>query len=301
MSSRARSDASSGHEEDHGSHPIGPEPLAFGEHVDPFGLEEPAHEQTPDRVGGLEDANQLHRPIIARTGVNVHERSRRAPGGRSRFGDARARTLARDGAHASVRPSVLFVCVHNAGRSQMAAALLERHAAGRVRVRSAGSEPADRLHPCGRPGDGGGRDRHLARSVRSSCGRRSCATSDVVITMGCGDACPVFPGIRYEDWELEDPAGKSLEEVRRIRDDIDERVRTSARGADRSGGKRRAERRERLRPDLEVDPLPPALPVEEPGLVEDLQVVAHRGLRQADRRRQVASACLRVRGTRRSG
>jgi protein-tyrosine-phosphatase len=121
-------------------------------------------------------------------------------------------------------PSVLFVCVHNAGRSQMAAALLERHAAGRIRVRSAGSEPADRLNPAVVEAMAeigidiaGERPKMLqADTVRAS---------DVVITMGCGDACPVFPGIRYEDWELEDPAGKPVEEVRRIRDEIDGRVR----------------------------------------------------------------------------
>ena len=121
-------------------------------------------------------------------------------------------------------PGVLFVCVHNAGRSQMAAALLERRAAGRVRVRSAGSEPADRLNPAVVQAMAeigidiaGERPRLLqADAVRAS---------DVVITMGCGDACPVFPGIRYEDWQLDDPAGKPIEEVRLIRDEIDARVR----------------------------------------------------------------------------
>ena len=121
-------------------------------------------------------------------------------------------------------PGVLFVCVHNAGRSQMAAALLERHAAGRIRVRSAGSEPADRLHPSvvevmAEVGI------DLARERPKLLRDEAVRDSDVVITMGCGDACPVFPGIRYEDWELEDPGGKSIEEVRGIRDEIDERVR----------------------------------------------------------------------------
>ena len=121
-------------------------------------------------------------------------------------------------------PGVLFVCVHNAGRSQMAAALLERHGAGRVRVRSAGSEPADRLNPAVVEA--------MAEIGIDIAGERpkilqadAVRASDVVITMGCGDACPVFPGIRYEDWDLEDPAGKPLEEVRRIRDEIDGRVR----------------------------------------------------------------------------
>jgi arsenate reductase len=122
-------------------------------------------------------------------------------------------------------PEVLFVCVHNAGRSQMAAALLERHAAGRVRVRSAGSEPADRLNPAvvqAMAEIGIDISAELPKSLQDEVVRQA----DVVITMGCGDACPVFPGIRYEDWELADPAGKPLEEVREIREEIDDRVRT---------------------------------------------------------------------------
>ena len=120
-------------------------------------------------------------------------------------------------------PEVLFVCVHNAGRSQMAAALLEQHAAGRVGVRSAGTEPADRLNPAVVQAMAEvGLDLSAARPklLRHEVVR----DVDVVITMGCGDACPVFPGIRYEDWELTDPAGKSLEDVRAIRDEIDRRV-----------------------------------------------------------------------------
>jgi arsenate reductase (thioredoxin) len=133
----------------------------------------------------------------------------------------RARTLAR---MSESLLGVLFVCVHNAGRSQMAAALLERHAVGRVRVRSAGSEPADRLHPSvvevmAEVGVDLARER--PKLLRDDAVR----DSDVVITMGCGDACPVFPGIHYEDWDLEDPSGKPIEDVRRIRDDIDGRVR----------------------------------------------------------------------------
>jgi arsenate reductase (thioredoxin) len=137
------------------------------------------------------------------------------------IGDRRARTLAR---MKEPLPSVLFVCVHNAGRSQMAAALLERYAAGRIRVRSAGSEPAERLHlsvveVMAEVGI------DLARERPKLLRDEAVRDSDVVITMGCGDACPVFPGIRYEDWELEDPSGKPLEDVRRIRDEIDGRVR----------------------------------------------------------------------------
>ncbi len=121
-------------------------------------------------------------------------------------------------------PEVLFVCVHNAGRSQMAAALLGHHARGRVRVRSAGSAPADRVNPAVvEVMDELGID--VSQEFPTKLLTEDVAVSDVVITMGCGDACPIFPGKRYEDWELTDPAGKPTEEVRRIRDDIDRRVR----------------------------------------------------------------------------
>ena len=120
-------------------------------------------------------------------------------------------------------PEVLFVCVHNAGRSQMAAALLEHHARGRVRVRSAGSEPAERVNPAvATVMSEIGLD--VSREVPRKLLTEDVAASDVVVTMGCGDACPVFPGKRYEDWALTDPAGKEPDEVRTIRDDIDRRV-----------------------------------------------------------------------------
>ncbi|HEV3474496.1 MAG TPA: arsenate reductase ArsC [Actinomycetota bacterium] len=120
-------------------------------------------------------------------------------------------------------PEVLFVCVHNAGRSQMAAALLERHGSGRVRVRSAGTEPADDVHPEvveAMAEVGIDLRQHRPRELEDAAVR----DADVVITMGCGDACPVYPGKRYEDWDLPDPAGRPLHEVRRIRDDIERRV-----------------------------------------------------------------------------
>lgn len=121
-------------------------------------------------------------------------------------------------------PEVLFVCVHNAGRSQMAAALLERYGRGRVRVRSAGSEPADRIHPEVREAMAEvGVD--LSRESPKPLTGEAVEAADVVVTMGCGDACPVLPGKRYLDWDLPDPAGKPLEEVRAIRDEIDRRVR----------------------------------------------------------------------------
>jgi arsenate reductase (thioredoxin) len=121
-------------------------------------------------------------------------------------------------------PQVLFVCVHNAGRSQMAAALLNHYAAGRVEVRSAGSAPADTINPAVR-------DAMAEVGIDISAERPKLLTtdaveaSDVVITMGCGDACPIFPGKRYLDWELTDPAGQGVDAVRPIRDEIDARVR----------------------------------------------------------------------------
>jgi arsenate reductase len=129
-----------------------------------------------------------------------------------------------DRASLSDPPKVLFVCVHNAGRSQMAAALLDRHASGLVRVRSAGSEPADRLNPAvvhAMAEIGIDLTAERPKLLREEDVR----DADVVITMGCGDACPVLPGITYEDWELTDPSGRSLTEVRVIRDEIDRRVR----------------------------------------------------------------------------
>ena len=122
------------------------------------------------------------------------------------------------------RPEVLFVCVHNAGRSQMAAALLDHHAAGRVVVRSAGSAPADTINPAVRDVMAEvGLD--LSREVPKVITTEAVRASDVVITMGCGDACPFFPGKRYLDWEIEDPAGKDVVAVRSIRDHIDSLVR----------------------------------------------------------------------------
>src|ERR671935_1326934 len=122
-----------------------------------------------------------------------------------------------------VVPEVLFVCVHNAGRSQMAAALLDHHAGGRVRVRSAGSDPTDQINPAvvAVMAEWG---IDLSREFPKPLTDDFVQAADAVITMGCGDACPIYPGKRYEDWELEDPQGKDLETVRRIRDEIAERV-----------------------------------------------------------------------------
>src|SRR5215211_6884410 len=123
------------------------------------------------------------------------------------------------------RPEVLFVCVHNAGRSQMAAGLVHKLSGGEVQVRSAGSDPADRLNPTvveAMTEVGVDLGREFPKPLTDDAVR----AADVVITMGCGDACPIYPGKRYEDWELDDPAGKDLETVRRIRDEIADRVRT---------------------------------------------------------------------------
>jgi arsenate reductase (thioredoxin) len=121
-------------------------------------------------------------------------------------------------------PSVLFVCVHNAGRSQMAAAMLTHLAGGRIEVRSAGTEPADQIN-------------RVAVAAMAEMGINMAAanprvlteqtvqSSDVVITMGCGDTCPYFPGVTYRDWKVDDPAGQPLDVVRQIRDDIAARVR----------------------------------------------------------------------------
>ena len=120
-------------------------------------------------------------------------------------------------------PEVLFVCVHNAGRSQMAAALLEKHGAGRVGVRSAGSEPADSLNPAVVEALAEiGLD--LTKELPKLLTDDDVRAADVVITMGCGDACPIYPGKRYLDWDLADPAGLPIEDVRPIRDEIEQRV-----------------------------------------------------------------------------
>lgn len=123
----------------------------------------------------------------------------------------------------SEHPTVLFVCVHNAGRSQMAAGYLRELGQGRVEVLSAGSEPKDAINPVAIEAMAEeGID--IAGNTPKILTVDAVKESDVVITMGCGDACPIFPGKRYEDWELEDPAGKDLETVRRVRDDIRGRV-----------------------------------------------------------------------------
>lgn len=122
------------------------------------------------------------------------------------------------------RPAVLFVCVHNAGRSQMAAGFLRQQGDGLIDVLSAGTQPADRINPAAVAAM---RERgvDISSAVPQPLLGSAVREADIVITMGCGDACPIYPGKRYEDWELDDPAGKSVAGVRPIRDEIERRVR----------------------------------------------------------------------------
>jgi protein-tyrosine-phosphatase len=120
-------------------------------------------------------------------------------------------------------PEVLFVCVHNAGRSQMAAGLVKLRSGGRIHVRSAGSDPGEEINPAVASAMGEiGVD--MSEEFPKPLSDEAVRAADVVITMGCGDACPIYPGKRYEDWVLDDPAGQNLDTVRRIRDEIDGRV-----------------------------------------------------------------------------
>jgi arsenate reductase len=141
-----------------------------------------------------------------------------------RFARERLKALAQaEGKLDKEQPEVLFVCVHNAGRSQMAAGLVKLRSEGRIRVRSAGSTPAAEINPAvveAMEELEVDMNEEFPKPLTDEVVR----AADVVITMGCGDACPIYPGKRYEDWELEDPEGKDLETVRRIRDEIDERV-----------------------------------------------------------------------------
>ena len=156
-------------------------------------------------------------------------------GGEARFPDflpVLAHRFARERLYASAQaagtitkdvPEVLFVCVQNAGRSQMAAALLDHHARGKVSVRTAGSAPAAEIHPeavAALEELGIDASRQYPKPLTDEVVR----AADVVVTMGCGDACPVYPGKRYEDWDVPDPAGQALESVRAIRDEIETRV-----------------------------------------------------------------------------
>ena len=123
------------------------------------------------------------------------------------------------------KPTVLFVCIHNAGRSQMAAGYLRELSGGAIEVRSGGSEPGDQINPVAiRAMAEEAID--ISQGVPQLLTTEQVQESDVVVTVGCGDVCPIFPGKRYEDWDLADPAGKGIDEVRPIRDDIKRRVMT---------------------------------------------------------------------------
>ena len=141
-----------------------------------------------------------------------------------RFARERLKALAQaEGIMTKEQPEVLFVCVHNAGRSQMAAGLVSLRSEGRIHVRSAGSDPADEINPAvieAMAEVGLDMSEEFPKPLTDEVVR----AADVVITMGCGDACPIYPGKRYEDWVLDDPAGQDLETVRRIRDELDARI-----------------------------------------------------------------------------
>jgi arsenate reductase (thioredoxin) len=141
-----------------------------------------------------------------------------------RFARERLKALAQaEGMITKDMPEVLFVCVHNAGRSQMAAGLVKLRSDGRIHVRSAGSDPGEEINPAvvtAMEEIGVDLGEEFPKPLTDEVVR----AADVVITMGCGDACPIYPGKRYEDWVLDDPAGQDLETVRRIRDELDERV-----------------------------------------------------------------------------
>ena len=157
--------------------------------------------------------------LAANATVTVH-----LPSLTERFTKDRLRALAQNETKLGKdKPSILFVCVHNAGRSQMAAALATELSSGRVEVRSAGSAPSDSI-----PQNVHDAMKEIGLSLEGAFPKpltdEIVRASDVVITMGCGDACPIYPGKRYEDWVLEDPAGQNLEFVRKVRDDIKSRV-----------------------------------------------------------------------------
>jgi arsenate reductase len=141
-----------------------------------------------------------------------------------RFARERLKALAQaEGIMTKEQPEVLFVCVHNAGRSQMAAGLVKLRSEGRIHVRSAGSDPAGEINPAVVEAMAEiGLD--LSEEFPKPLTDEVVRAADVVITMGCGDACPIYPGKRYEDWVLDDPAGQDLETVRGIRDDLDGRI-----------------------------------------------------------------------------
>lgn len=176
---------------------------------------------------GIFSAETIHRYIsesldlLGNSRINVF-----VPVLAHRFARERLKALGQaDSLIAKEQPEVLFVCVHNAGRSQMAAGLVKLRSAGRIHVRSAGSAPGEEINPAvveAMEELGVDMSEEFPKPLTDEVVR----AADVVITMGCGDACPIYPGKKYADWELDDPAGQDLATVRRIRDELDQRVRT---------------------------------------------------------------------------
>ena len=175
---------------------------------------------------GIFSAETIHRYIsesldlLGNSRINVF-----VPVLAHRFARERLKALGQaDSLIAKEQPEVLFVCVHNAGRSQMAAGLVKLRSAGRIHVRSAGSAPGEEINPAvveAMEELGIDMSEEFPKPLTDEVVR----AADVVITMGCGDACPIYPGKKYADWELDDPAGQDLQTVRRIRDELDQRVR----------------------------------------------------------------------------
>jgi arsenate reductase len=183
-----------------------------------------AAERLADEFAGIYSQETIARQMVESTDLLGEARINVLPVLAHRFARERLRALAQaEGLVRKDEPEVVFVCVHNAGRSQMAAALLKLRSGGRIHVRSAGSTPAEEINPNAIIAlEELGID--IAEEFPKPLTDEVLRAADVVITMGCGDACPIFPGKRYEDWEVDDPAGEDLETVRRIRDEIDERV-----------------------------------------------------------------------------
>jgi protein-tyrosine-phosphatase len=179
-----------------------------------------------EEFGGVFSEETIHRYIgesvdlLGTSRINVF-----VPVLAHRFARERLKALAQyEGALVKEQPEVLFVCVHNSGRSQMAAGLVRLRSQGRIHVRSAGSAPADEINPVvieAMNEIGVDMSEEFPKPLTDEVVK----AADVVITMGCGDACPIYPGKKYEDWELDDPAGQDVASVRVIRDEIDARVR----------------------------------------------------------------------------
>jgi protein-tyrosine-phosphatase len=184
-----------------------------------------AAEDLQNEFRGIFSAETIERFIVDslpdRSGVRIEDF---VPIFAHRFARERLRALAQvEGKLAKDVPEVLFVCVHNAGRSQMAAGLVNLRSEGRIHVRTAGSAPAEQINPAVVEAMGElGVD--MSEEFPKPLTDEVVRAADVVVTMGCGDACPIYPGKRYEDWELDDPDGQDLDTVRRIRDEIDTMV-----------------------------------------------------------------------------